>query len=270
MTQETQEVQEVETTEVETQVVETEEVKTEEPTQEGEPAAQEAEAPEATKSEEDKKQDRAGFWERQKRQKDKLTQLEEEKEYFRKLAMQAQQPVQAVQPNTQVDPYMPNLDTYLENGRSMEDYLNDRDAYIEQKRQQAETINSAKATYSQKMEEYAASVPDVYNMARDVETVTIPAVQQAIMRARQPGQIIQRIHEDPSLASKLNGSIDVFDLANKIAEIESKQPNIKQTFSSAPKPQSQPKGEPIQSGRPDPSKMSKAEYFEWRNSQRSK
>jgi hypothetical protein len=226
---------------------------------------EEVEAEEAVKSEEEVKNSREGFWERQNRRKEENQKLKEENEYLRKLAMN-QQPTHTQPSTPQVDPYEPTLDSYLEQGKTADEWAVDKFAYLESKKQKKQEVSTVQSNYAKNIQEYSKKEPQIFNKAKDVETVTIPAVQEAILMSNNPAEIIDAIHRNPDIADDLNNSRNVFELAGKLAniKIEEKKP----TFSGAPKPISQPKGDPIQSGHADLSKLSKAEYIKVRNEQR--
>lgn len=251
---------------VDPEVHEVEEMNTNEETTQETPSTDEA--PEATKSEEETKQNRAGFWQRQQNMREESERLRQENEYLRKLAIQNQAPT-APQTPVQADPSQPNLDVYLEQGRTPEEWASDNFVYLKQKDEKVNRVARVQTNFSHRMQAYSKNVPDIFQMAKDIDTATIPAVQEAILNSEAAPQIIQRIHENPELAEKLNNSGTLINLGANIKEIELMSvKEVKQTFSGAPKPAIQPKGEPIQSGSVDLSKMSKAEYIAYRQNQR--
>jgi len=263
MTEEVQPVEEVEIEGVaqpeQTLEVETAETETDEETQE--PST---EIDEETKQKEEARQH---FQERQTRR-EREEQLQRENEYLRQqlmgggqnsqLPQQSQQPTQQYQASNE-----PDLDVYLENGYTAQQFFKAHREWEKKEDARASAEHEVVSTYAQQMKSYAESVPDVYAYAKEADRLVAPAVQDAILRSAKAPEIIEKIALDPKYATELNNSRDVFDLARKIAQFENSQPKVKASISSAPRPPSTPKSEPVITAQTDISKLSHAEYAKY-------
>lgn len=216
-----------------------------------------------------KEEARKHFQERQSRR-EREEQLQRENEYLKEQlngGTRQQQPQR--QQQQYVDPSEPDLDVFLENGYTAQQFFKSHRQWEKETEQKAFAENEVITSYSQQMLKYSKSVPDVYEYAKEADRLVVPAVQDAILRSSNAPEIIEKIALDPKYAKELNSSRDVFDLARKIAKFENSQPKVKASVSSAPRPPSTPKSEPVITAQTDISKLSHAEYAKYRDAQRN-
>ena len=264
MTTENQEVQEV----IEENQIEETQEETQEITESADNPPEEGEA-ESENSEVDEKENaRKGFWERQNKYKEQAGEAERlrrENEYLRQQALQAQQ-----QERQQYkDPNEPDLDVYLDNGKSAQEWSRDHRIYLDNLDRQQRSREKLSGDYSSKMKEYSEQSKDIYEYEQAVTRSlgNRSDIAQVIMRSEKAPQLVEALALKPELVDDLMYARDHYELARKIVEIESSV-SKKPVFSDAPTPKSQRKGEPVQSTQVDISKMSTAEYRKFRNSQR--
>lgn len=254
MTTENQPVEEVEP--VETQEVEAVETEAPENPPEGEVTEQ---------SESEKQKARDKFWERQNKYKEEAAEAEKlrrENEYLRKMAEQQQAPARPVQQPVTGEPLLENFDSESE-------WLNAVLDHRETKKAQAEKLNNMTKSYGQKLEEYKKVSKDIYAYENEVVRLigNRPDIAQAIIRSDKAAQIVEAIALDTSKIESLHRSRDPYELASSLISLEQSL-NVKPSYSDAPPPKSNPKGEAPQSGHQDVSKMTPAEYRQFRNQQR--
>ena len=134
----------------------------------------------------------------------------------------------------------------------LEAKLRERDQAVQQK------------TLHERLESERESLPDDFDdllqEAMEDDTLKLgPAVQKALFKSKNPGQILYHILDNPAELERLN-ALDEFDLGQEIAQIKTKTKKP----SAAPKPAS-PATSASKSGAPDPSNT-KA-WIAWMNKQ---
>ncbi len=224
------------------------------PPQEGEAKAEE------TKESQTKEEAKNGFFERQKREKEKL---QRENEYLRKLAYQQTQTQQVQQPKQS----QYNQELGLEDFQTEDDWFEYKLNQREMQRQQQNEINNLKGGYEQKLTDYSKLNKEIYEYEDYVSKIVSPNVARAIMQSDKAPQIVESLALDPEKARDLNCAQSEYDLARKMVALEGSI-DEKPRFSNAPPPQSTPKSDPVKSGSINMANLSKAEYRKLRNEQR--
>ena len=225
---------------------------------------------EAEKSQAEKEESKKRFWERQqkyKEQADEAERLKRENEYLRQKALQNQNQEQ----QAYKDPNEPDLDVYLENGRTAQDWSRDHKRYLDNQDSVAQQQKSLNDSYSDKMKKYSEQSKDIFEYEKAVvRTLNGRSdLAQAIMKSDKAPQLVEAIALKPELADDLLYARDHYELARSMINLENSVEK-KPSFSDAPKPKSERKSEPAQSGSVDLSKLdiSFSEYKRQRNRQR--
>lgn len=224
------------------------------PPQEGEAKAEETKEPQT------REEAKNGFFERQKREKERLQQ---ENEYLRKLAYQQSQPQQVQQPQQAQQKQELGLEDFQSEDEWFEYKLNQR----ERARSQQNEINNLTSSYQQKLNNYSKDNKEIYEYENYVSSLVSPEVARAIMQSEKAPQIVEALALDPEKARELNYSQNHYDLARKMVNLETSMEE-KPRFSNAPPPPSMPKSDPVQSGSINMANLSKDEYRKLRNEQR--
>lgn len=159
------------------------------------------------------------------------------------------------------DPNEPNLDRYLEEGKTAEQWSRDHHGYLNQQAKVQEQSKKVAQTYEQQLAEYAQKNPAIYDYENDVSRLVTPEVAQAIVRSPKSAELVEKIALDVSLARQLNG-LDIHGISRKLIELEgvTKKPSI----SSAPDTIKTPKKKTVSSG-VDKNSMTPREYREYMN-----
>ena len=226
---------------------------------------------EGVESDAEKKQAREKFWERQNKTKEQAAdaeRLRRENEYLRQQALQSQQAPHAPQ-QQYVDPNEPDLDTYLENGRTAQNWSRDHHKYLRDQEHVAQSRNNVAQTYNERLKEASKESKDIYAYEDAVTRIIGDRAYIAteIVESESAPAIIEAIALKPELADGLLNARDQRSLTREMIKLENSIKK-KPSFSGAPTPKSQSKGEPPQSSSVDLSSVSFSEYRRLRNQQR--
>jgi hypothetical protein len=259
MTEENQPVEEVETEPV-TQPENTEEVEAPETETEGE-------TPEPSTEIDEKEKARKHFEERQSKR-EMLERTQRENEYLKEELKRRTQPEAPQQPQRNFDPNLPDLDRYLEEGKTAQEWGVDFHNYQESAKKQASQRYEVENTFSGRMEEYSKNTSEIYEYAKAVDRMVLPAVQESILLSEKAPELIEKLALYPEVSKELNNSRNVYELAKKISKLEAEFEKEKTPpVSGAHKPI-----DTVKSTSPAPkvdiSKMSGAEYREHMNNKR--
>lgn len=162
-------------------------------------------------------------------------------ERLRQQVQQQVQPQQPAQQNAPVgDPNSPNLDLYLEQGKSTEEWVQDSYSYMDSKKVATTQRQTVVNTYTDRLREFAKTDPNIYDYDVDVSRIAAPHVAQAILNSEMGPQIVREMALDPALATKLNGFNDIHSLTREIIALEDRA-KVKPSVSNAPEPIDSPR-----------------------------